>query len=138
MIKLEFEELMSGVRVNLNDELYNEMQDHIDMFGYITPHNVPEFVFYGIWWEMKGVSLEVLFIRDSEEEIKIRQRFGEKEIMKSDYYSKSFYDSLTGRLSQDDQIKVWLHKEKPELWQQLVDYCGSEKKVFDRYIRFNH
>ena len=137
MEKLKFVKLISGIRVDLSDELWKKIEKDIDRFGYVKPINVPDFVLYGIWWETKGINIEFLFIKDSDK-VRVRKKFGDKEELTTDYYSKSFYEILFGRLSQDDQVKVWLYKNEPELWKQLVDYFGSDKKVFDNYVRFNH
>lgn len=135
---LVFEPLISGTRVNLSHELREEMGKDITFAGhYVTPENVPDFVLYGIWWSIKGMSLELLFIEDSTD-VKIRVPRKNDTIILTDYYSKSVYDVLIGSISHDDQIKVWLYRNKPEIWKQLVDHYGSAKKVFDNYVRFNH
>ena len=137
MEKFEFIPLMSGTRVELSEELRKEMSGQIDSFGFVTPDSVPDFVLYGIWWNLKGASLEILFKRDSSK-IRVRHQFGEKQEILSDHYSTSIYKGLIGSISPDDQIKVWLYQNKPDLWKQLVDHYGSDQKVFNNYVRFNH
>lgn len=134
---LTFEPLISGTRVELSQELREEMREETDYAShYIKPNDVPYFVLYGIWWNIQGTMLEVLFIEGGTD---IQVRRGRKgDIISADYYSKSFFDILSGSISHDDQIKIWLYNNKPYLWNQLIDYYGSAKKIFDNYVRFNH
>jgi len=135
--KLIFEDKMSGIRVNLSKELREEMNEITMGLDYMTPKDVPDFVLYGIWWSFKGMFLEILFEKDSTN-VKLRKSGKTEEILVSEYYSKSLFDSLVGMLDNDDQIKVWLYTNRKDIWEQLVDKFGSEKNVFDEYIRFNH
>lgn len=137
MEKLIFEDKMSGIRVNLSKELREEMNEITMGLDYMTPKDVPDFVLYGIWWSFKGMFLEILFEKDSTN-VKLRKSGKTEEILVSEYYSKSLFDSLVGMLDNDDQIKVWLYTNRKDIWEQLVDKFGSEKNVFDEYIRFNH
>ena len=42
------------------------------------------------------------------------------------------------KISHDDSITIWVYLNNKDIWNELVEYFGSEERVWKTYIRWRH
>lgn len=85
------------------------------------------------WWTLQGVSIEF----DGNDPTIGR---GLEYITKGDLTGLSLTDevkdSAYARIGIYDSITIWIHSNRQDLWKELVEYFGSEDKVWSAYIKW--
>lgn len=52
--------------------------------------------------------------------------------------SEELMQTATARISPDDSRTIWVYLNRQDLWEELVDYFGSEDNVWSTYLRWRH
>lgn len=127
MGKLNFQELMSGTRIT-TDEKIGELPHLMEY------KDTPEWMRKHFWWGLTGVSLEF----QGWDETFARNKFNSKEIITDFYISEEMKNKSYITISSDDMHTYWVKINRPDLFDELIAYFGSEEKVFQNYIRWFH
>jgi len=132
MDKLKFQSLMSGTRVTMTNE--KEKEQLGNMPHIMEYKDTPEVIRKHYWWSLSCISIE--FAGWSENIA--RSMFNSEEILNDITISKEAKDKAYIRISPDDQYTYWVYINRKDLWSELVEYFGSEERVFQNYVRWFH
>jgi len=132
MGKLKFDSLMSGTRVTMVDE--KEKEQLGNMPHIMEYKDTPEFMRKHFWWALSGISIEFQGWNES-----VGRNFLKEGQTISDFHmSQEVKDKAYIRISGDDQYTYWVYINRKDLWAELVEYFGSEERVFQNYVRWFH
>lgn len=132
MGKLRFQDLMSGTRVLMVNE---EERKELGNMPFIMEYkDTPEFMRKHFWWALSCVNIEF----QGWNEKNARHMWHENEILTDFNVSDEAKEKAYIKLSSDDQYTYWVKINRPDLWAELVEYFGSEEKVFQNYVRWFH
>lgn len=127
MGKLNFLSLMSGTRI-ITDEKIGELPHLMEY------KDTPEWMRKHFWWALSCVSLEF----QGWNERVARSRWNNKEIITDISISDEAKAKAYITISSDDMHTYWVKINRPDLFDELIAYFGSEEKVFQNYIRWFH
>lgn len=127
MGKLNFHSLMSGTRIT-TDEKIGELPHLMEY------KDTPEFMRKHFWWGLSCVNIE---FQGWNEDI-ARHKWHENEVLTDFRMSNEARDKAYITISSDDMRTYWVKINRPDLFAELVEYFGSEEKVFQNYIRWVH
>lgn len=127
---LTFQDLMSGTRV-----LWDEEKVKIGEMGHSMLYkDTPEVIRKMYWWFIPGISLEF----KGWEETTVRNYLDEKQVLTEVSIRKELKETAYIRLSHDDSITIWVYLNNKDIWNELVEYFGTEENIWKNYIRWRH
>jgi hypothetical protein len=132
MKKLKFQSLMSGTRITMTNE---EEKEQIGELPWLMEYkDTPDFIRVQYWWKLACISIE---FQGWNEKV-ARSMFNNDQILTDVNISQEAKDKAYIKMSCDDQKTYWVKINRKDLWAELVEYFGSEEKVFQNYLRWFH
>ena len=130
---LTFQDLMSGTRV-----LWNEEKVEIKDMGWVMYYeNAPEVIKKMYWWDLPYSSLMFLE-KEEKNHVKLRNWLSKEYEMEDCILYDEAKQKASIKISHDDSITIWVYLNNKNIWNELVEYFGSEERVWKTYIRWRH
>jgi hypothetical protein len=127
---LQIEPKMSGYRIEHKGV-------EIGSLPYIVEYNmIPHEIRKQYWWSIKTMSIDIL--HQDDEMFTIRSMFDSDVIIKDVRIAKEVMETSYIRMSHDDSITSWVYMNRKDIWAELVEYFGSEERVWTTYLRWRH
>jgi hypothetical protein len=127
MGRLKFDVLMSGTRITTDEKISSV--PHVMLYK-----DTPEAIRKIHWWSLQEISIEF----QGWNETTARNIRKNNEILTDLRISQAFKNEAYILVNSDDMYTYWVYINRPDLFAELVEYCGSEYDVWLTYLRWFH